>query len=502
MAISNNAKAAKNYNRIFQHNMQTLTYNSPCGKMRLAAAGGKICLCDWISSHRHTRNCRIVNQNNPYPDTNEDKILLYKASEQLDEYFAGERRSFDLPLQFEGTDFQKDVWLQLLNIDYGRTVDYGEVSMEMGNPDSVRAVAHAVAANRLSVLVPCHRVVGRNEIGGYAGGGTTKVHLLSLERTGNPRSADLERLFAAGQRFLMEGALGERLKREFGLDITGPTAMAPLVDSEAGREALKSLWTEYLGIAKRYSLPFLATTPTRRLNNVTAGREEMVRLARENVAFLRYTLGDDDYPAFAGAMMGCCGDAYSGQGCLDEEEAYKLHSHTAAVFKEAGADFLFAALMPTLPELKGMVRAMSETGLPYIVSLSLREDGCIADGTPVNQVIRAFDYDLSLRPPLCYMANCVHPAVALEGLRNRVNRRKAVQRRFKGLQANTAEMPFSKLDNSDCLLVTSSPQELADDMANLDSFIPMQVLGGCCGTDGTYLEELAKLAIQPLRRNL
>ena len=105
------------------------------------------------------------------------------AQKQLDEYFHRERRDFDLPLLFVGTDFQKKVWCELLNIPYGTFISYGEMARRLGMPKAVRALANANGANALSVIVPCHRVVGSDgSLTGYGGGLERKRFLLDLEK--------------------------------------------------------------------------------------------------------------------------------------------------------------------------------------------------------------------------------------------------------------------------------------------------------------------------------
>jgi methylated-DNA-[protein]-cysteine S-methyltransferase len=105
------------------------------------------------------------------------------AVEQLGEYFAGRRRSFDLPLAAEGTPFQRAVWDELHRIPHGTTASYGEVARRIGRPGAARAVGAANHANPLAVVVPCHRVVGSTgKLVGYAGGIHLKQALLDLER--------------------------------------------------------------------------------------------------------------------------------------------------------------------------------------------------------------------------------------------------------------------------------------------------------------------------------
>ena len=109
--------------------------------------------------------------------------VLKQARQQLGEYFAGQRRQFDVPLDLRcGTAFQQSVWQALLGIPQGETISYGEVSRRIGNPAAVRAVGGAVGRNPVSIIVPCHRVMGSNgTLTGYGGGLTRKTALLRLE---------------------------------------------------------------------------------------------------------------------------------------------------------------------------------------------------------------------------------------------------------------------------------------------------------------------------------
>ena len=106
-----------------------------------------------------------------------------EAAGQLEAFFQGSRRSFDLPLAPAGTDFQKAVWTALAQIPYGETVTYGELAARIGRPGAARAVGRACGANPIPVILPCHRVVGKNgALTGYAGGLERKRLLLALER--------------------------------------------------------------------------------------------------------------------------------------------------------------------------------------------------------------------------------------------------------------------------------------------------------------------------------
>lgn len=113
----------------------------------------------------------------------DDTPLLRQAALELREYFAGRRHNFELPLDLQGTEFQKKVWLALRQIPYGQTRSYREIAEAIGNPNGCRAVGLANNKNPLAILVPCHRVIGSNgSLVGYAGGLELKAALLSLEQ--------------------------------------------------------------------------------------------------------------------------------------------------------------------------------------------------------------------------------------------------------------------------------------------------------------------------------
>lgn len=166
--------------------MNTILYTyyiSPCGDIIIGSIDDELCLCDWANrKNRETvdRRMRRILKADMQQGTSS---VIELAIKQLDEYFAGERKSFDIPLRFAGTDFQQLVWKELCRIPYGQTASYGEIAARIGMPTSVRAVANANGANAIAIFVPCHRVIGSNKtLTGYAGGLEAKQYLLDLER--------------------------------------------------------------------------------------------------------------------------------------------------------------------------------------------------------------------------------------------------------------------------------------------------------------------------------
>ena len=150
-------------------------YESPLGAMIVAATDRGLAGL-WFEGQRHLPDCTGWPRAPQHP-------LLLEAMAQLGDYFAGRRTRFDLPLDLQGgTAFQQSVWHALLAIPAGGTTSYGDLSQRVGRPAAVRAVGAAVGRNPLSIVVPCHRVVGSNgALTGYAGGLERKSALLVLE---------------------------------------------------------------------------------------------------------------------------------------------------------------------------------------------------------------------------------------------------------------------------------------------------------------------------------
>jgi len=161
----------------------TAVINTPLGDMLAGVAGDAICLLEFDDHGRPERQFKTLRGLLHIPLLPGKHALLARLQQQLDTYFKGERTGFDIPLAYTGTDFQCKVWQALRDIPYGRTVSYGEVARTVGNPGAARAVGAANGANRIAIIIPCHRVIAAGgEPGGYGGGLWRKLRLLELER--------------------------------------------------------------------------------------------------------------------------------------------------------------------------------------------------------------------------------------------------------------------------------------------------------------------------------
>lgn len=151
------------------------TVATPIGSLRLVAGERGLVAIDWHASReKHDSSGACKASGHP---------VLRDAERQLHEYFDGRRKVFALPLDFRGTEFQKRVWLELLDIPFGQTRSYGEIAARLGNPKAVRAVGAANGRNPIPIVAPCHRVIGASgDLVGFGGGLDLKARLLDFER--------------------------------------------------------------------------------------------------------------------------------------------------------------------------------------------------------------------------------------------------------------------------------------------------------------------------------
>jgi len=156
-------------------------FASPLGELGLYATDKALVALTWPRDTAEPGRVRLFSE----PENVDNPVghpLLATAARELAEYFSGGRRSFDLPLSPRGTEFQLAVWAALRAIPYGATTSYGELASRLGRPTAARAVGAAVGKNPISIIVPCHRVLGaKGELTGFAGGIEAKRYLLELE---------------------------------------------------------------------------------------------------------------------------------------------------------------------------------------------------------------------------------------------------------------------------------------------------------------------------------
>lgn len=150
--------------------------DSPVGQLKLVAHETALVAVLWENENPNRVRLAALVEDLQHP-------ILLKTAQQLNEYFAGKRQQFDLPLDFEGTAFQQQVWQALLTIPFGETRSYKQIAEQIGNVKAVRAIGAANGKNPISIIAPCHRVVGANgKLVGFAGGLENKEILLKIEK--------------------------------------------------------------------------------------------------------------------------------------------------------------------------------------------------------------------------------------------------------------------------------------------------------------------------------
>ncbi len=290
---------------------------------------------------------------------------------------------------------------------------------------------------------------------------------------------------------LTEGALVERLKSEYNLEMDEHLNHAKLIRSHPN--ILEMLYRQYIDIGLKYNLPIMIMTPTRKVNaaSLLKSNIENKDIITESCQFLnniKESYVDKAPNILIGGLLGCKGDAYSGQKKMEIQEAFTFHKNQTTQFKKEQVDFLFAGIMPEINEAIGMAQAMSETNIPYIISFMMTNNGCLMDGTTLTDAIKTIDEEVSPRP-ICYMTNCIHPTnlrIALANLKD-----KSQLNRFKGIQANASILSPEALNN--CEMVQQEDfNTMIEEMYLLHQQYGLKILGGCCGTNDLFIAYLSK----------
>lgn len=157
-------------------------FQTPAGKMILGSYDNKLCMVDWRYRKSRTTIDSRLQKGLSATYVEEECPVLILAKKELEAYFKGLRKTFDIPLLMVGTEFQKSVWQELLKLPFGTTASYLDLAKGINNEKAVRAVASAVGANAISIFIPCHRIIGSDgSLTGYAGGLDAKKELLEIE---------------------------------------------------------------------------------------------------------------------------------------------------------------------------------------------------------------------------------------------------------------------------------------------------------------------------------
>jgi S-methylmethionine-dependent homocysteine/selenocysteine methylase len=283
---------------------------------------------------------------------------------------------------------------------------------------------------------------------------------------------------------LAEFAITERLRRMPGVELHPTLYNTPLIyGPEASREALSSLYREYLETAAAASLPLLLTAPTWRLDRdriTSAGVPQSINT--DAVAYLRQLRDAHGTPARVGALTGPRHDCYRPELAPDAAAAEAFHRWQVEQLAASCAEFLLAQTLPAVDEALGMARAMAATDIPYFISFCTGTDGRVLDGTPLPEAMARIDDGVE-RAPLGYFVNCTHPSFLTAAHAS------GQLERLIGIQANASSKDVTRLDGS-AATVADAIDDWTQAMADLHETHSVPVLGGCCGTGLAHMQAL------------
>ncbi len=294
---------------------------------------------------------------------------------------------------------------------------------------------------------------------------------------------------------LGEGSMYERLRRSDDVAFDPDVAHGGLIYDDASRDVLTQVHREYLDIGQRYGIPMIATTPTWRANTERVSRSPFAGLPvnRDGVAYmtaLRAGYGGDASPILIGGQIGPKGDAYSPQEAPGADDAEAFHRPQIEELADAGVDLLIAQTLPAADEALGIARVMARTGVPYVLSYVVRQNGTLLDGTALDEAVRRID-DAVERPALHHAVNCVHGSVFAAAMTATQARDAHAARRISGLSANTSAKTPEELDGL-VELDTEAPEDFGTNLLGVRQAFGSRFLGGCCGTSTAHIEALAQ----------
>jgi S-methylmethionine-dependent homocysteine/selenocysteine methylase len=263
-----------------------------------------------------------------------------------------------------------------------------------------------------------------------------------------------------------------------------------LIYEENGRKRLEEVYSSYLDVADKAGLPLLLCAPTWRIDRervAAAGAPPFIN--RDAVAFMlefksRYAVSEFDF--ITGALLAPKNDCYSPGEALERSEAAEFHSWQIDELMETEAEVIVAQTMPAVGESLGMADRLAVSGRPYIISFVINRFGRVLDGTPLAEAMDNIDQAV-VSPPAGYMVNCVYPTfLAAE------HQSSGFFKRLIGIQANASSKDHDQLDGSE-QLQQDPLHDWGKNMLELHKKYGMKILGGCCGTDDTYLRYLTEL---------
>ena len=295
----------------------------------------------------------------------------------------------------------------------------------------------------------------------------------------------------ADRPYLTDGGLETDLIFHHGLDLPAFAAFV-LLDSEEGREALRTYYRPYLELAARLETGLVLETPTWRANPAwgeTVGYDAAAldRVNRAAVAFLSGLREEQKrpHPVVVSGNIGPLADGYTADVCLAPADAQAQHRAQIDAFAAAGADCVTALTMTYAEEAIGVARAAQEVGLPSVIAFTVETDGALPSGQPLGDAIRQVDAATGSAPAY-YMVNCAHPTHFADQLIGDWTAR------IRGVRANASRCSHAELDEAETLDEGDPAQLAADHVALAERLPRLAVVGGCCGTDVRHVAAIGE----------
>lgn len=286
---------------------------------------------------------------------------------------------------------------------------------------------------------------------------------------------------------LTECAISERLRRHDAIELHPQLFNTPLIYDKRGRVALTDIYQSYRNVALDGGVPLLLCAPTWRIDKEqTSIAKADPSILFDAISFMKERTekwNKPQSPVFTGALLAPKNDCYSAGQSLSRSDAGLYHSWQIEKMCHAGAEVIIAQTMPAVNEALGMADVLAETDKPYIISFVIDNRGMVLDDTPLWDAIQTMDNELQT-PPTGYMVNCVYPTF----IRAETQPVQLFDRLL-GIQANSSSKSHNELDGAKDLQQDPLP-DWGKNMLQLHLKFGVKILGGCCGTDDTYLQYL------------
>ncbi len=301
----------------------------------------------------------------------------------------------------------------------------------------------------------------------------------------------------SGRLFLSDGGMETSLIYDQGLDLPA-FASFPLLDSEAGREAMRRYYAPYLDIAAAHGAGFIFETPTWRANSDWGAElgyddDDLRRVNHEAVDFVRGLIANSGVPSnLISGVIGPRGDGYVAGDQMSVAEAADYHRPQIEAFGVAGVDLVTAFTITYPAEGAGIAQAAAATGIPAVIGFTLETDGRVPGGQDLGSAIELVD-NVAPGAVAYFMINCAHPTHFVDALPEAAPWLK----RISAIRANASTRSHAELDEAN-ELDSGDPDDLASRYRELQGRLPgLVVFGGCCGTDFRHIAAIAD-AVTPV----